>query len=193
MLRRSKFDSDATERRVVPDAAAARLLARASELAASGEAGFALADLRAAAEEAGIPSHAFEAALAEEQRRGGLASAPAVGGPLRHLRRSWAVAAAGAGALLIALAVLVASPEPIPTAEEAIVLRCLAPGEAAELIRPLMRARSSSAEYRPASAPRVLTIRGTPDDLERAKARLAEHERRASSTCTTPPVATTSP
>jgi hypothetical protein len=155
-------------------------------------AGFAVRDLRAAAAEAGIPAQAFDAALAEHQRdrvSNGLAAEPAIGRALGYVRRTRTLATAAVAALLIALGVLVVFPAPATTVEQAIVLRCLAPTEAAELVRPLLRDRSSTVQYDPARAPRVLTIRGTPDVVSRVKEALAEHERGGSSTCTASPVA----
>ena len=66
-------DSEDTER--LPDQAAQRLLARASELEAARSAELSLAELREVAREAGIGPTAFDQALAE--LRGGLAPAEA--------------------------------------------------------------------------------------------------------------------
>jgi hypothetical protein len=175
---------------VVPEAAAARLFARAGELEAAGKTGFNVADLRAAATEAGIPLQAFEAALAEwrsKQPHSVSAPAPAGRRSLRRLRGGWAVAGVGAAALLLALGLRLTSAAPAATTfTEALMLRCLAPGEAAELVRPLLRDRSSTVEYNEARAPRVLTIRGTSDVLQQAKAVLAEHEGAAPACASTP-------
>ena len=190
--RRSLVDIPLTDASVLPEAAAARLLTRASELEASGEVGFTVTELRVAAEEAGIPAHAFDAALAEHQgKQPAPPSGPAsvVRGASRSRRWPWALAAAGTAALLLVLGVRLVSPAPAMTVEEALMLRCLTPGEAAELVRPLLRDGQSTVEYNPVHAPRVLTIRGTPDVLERAKALLAERERAGSSACTPASVA----
>ena len=50
--------------------------------------------------------------------------------------------------------------------EEAFLLHCLSPGEAAELIRPLLRLGTNTIVHSPARAPRVLTIRATPAQME---------------------------
>ena len=71
-----------------------------------------------------------------------------------------------------------------PMLEEAIVLRCLSPGEAAEVVRPHLRLRTNIVVSAPAQAPRVLTVRGTPAQLEHVKAVLGEHERAGSPACT---------
>ena len=110
---------------VLPEAAAERLLARASELDAARRRGAAVSDLRAAAEEAGISPQAFDAALAE-------------------LNESDA-ATRGADA------------------------------------------------HGPTRAPRVLTIRATPERLERVKAAIAEHERAGSPACATSPATAAPP
>src|SRR4029450_3028146 len=52
---------------VLTEPVAARLLARASELDATGLAGVSVSELRAAAVEAGISTRGFDAALAETQ------------------------------------------------------------------------------------------------------------------------------
>ena len=52
----------------LPDRQAARLLERASEMDVARTGGSSVADLRAAAAEAGISAHSFDAALAEMQR-----------------------------------------------------------------------------------------------------------------------------
>ncbi|HEY0023326.1 MAG TPA: hypothetical protein VGB24_10465 [Longimicrobium sp.] len=167
------------------------LLARASELDAVRWGGSSVADLRASAAEAGISAEAFDAALAEFQRT------PRAGGPASPRRSRWAL---GAGAVALLLAgMLVGSgtgrrggggvAPGVPTIEEAIVLRCLAPGDAAELVRPVLQDRSSRVLVNPAHAPRVITIRATPALLRQAKAVLAEHEGAGSGTCAVPPPA----
>ena len=124
---------------VLPDSAAAQLLARASELDAARTAGAAVAELRAAAAEAGISTSAFDAAL-DELQEAGEARVPDVSGQQRR-RASRRALVAGVAALIAvgALAVTrIRTPAPTPMVEEALLLRCLSPGEAAELIRPIL-------------------------------------------------------
>jgi hypothetical protein len=176
-----------TER--LPEPAATQLLTRASELDAARAAVFSVADLRAAASEAGISACAFDAALAELQGTG-QAHVPDVRGQPRRRSRLWAFAAAGV-ALIAAGALAVSHRAPAgeaavpgaPMVDEAIVLRCLSPGEAAELIRPLLRLRSNTVVYAPAHAPRVLTVRGTPAQLRHVKAVLEKYEGASSPAC----------
>lgn len=78
----------------LPEEAARRLLARASELEAARNAELSVADLREAAREAGIAPGAFEQALAE--LRGRDAAALTAAGPVqsraRRLARFWPAA-----------------------------------------------------------------------------------------------------
>lgn len=181
----------APERDVLPAAAAERLLDRASRLDAAREDAVSVAHLRAAATEAGIAPAAFDAALAE--LRAG-ASPPAPPGARPPGRRVWKSIAGVAAAVLLAVGALAATgqrtradPSPaVPTVEEAILLRCLTPGEAAELVRPLIQEHASVLTVRPTTAPRVLTVRTTPAAMQRVKALLAEHERASAGACTVP-------
>jgi len=180
----------------LPQPVAERLLERASEMDAIRAAGSAVADLRAAAGEAGISTHAFDAALAELQE----AEQPRVLDVRTQRRRGlqlWAVAASA----LIAIGALAVSRTPssdaavpgVPVVEEAISLRCLSPGEAAELIRPLLQLRSNTVVYAPARAPRVLTVRATAEQLQRVKEVLEKYESAGSATCGTPPTGMATP
>jgi hypothetical protein len=75
----------------LPEEAARRLLERASELEAARSAELSVAELRAAAREAGIAPSAFEQALAEI--RGTDLSSPAAAlAPQRRLARFWPAA-----------------------------------------------------------------------------------------------------
>lgn len=157
--------------RPLPAAAAERLLARAAELDAAGGDGPRLAELRSAAAEAGISVPAFDAALAElrdaERTR-------AAGG---RRPRLWA-AAVGLAALVAVGGLTVARERPPGSAapgtvEEAFLLRCLAPGDAAELLRPLVADPAAGVVISPAHAPRVLTVRATRARLEQVRAALA--------------------
>lgn len=86
-------------RDVLPDEIASRLLARASELDALRDDDLAVADLRAAAAEAGISAPAFDAALSELRRTGRVPTSVGVPRRRRGLRLG---AAFVAGATLIA-------------------------------------------------------------------------------------------
>ena len=61
---------------------------------------------------------------------------------------------------------------PVPsTSEESILLRCLTPGEAAELIRPVLNEDGATIVVRSAQAPRVITIRATPAGMQKRRRR----------------------
>lgn len=183
----------------LPEQAAARLLTRASELDAAHAADVAVADLREAATEAGISAHAFDSALAEVQGAGSSRVSDVVR-PSRRAGRRWILGAAAAAALTVGVIATswhrtVTSADAMPTVpvvEEVIVLRCLTGGEAAELVRPLLQDRASTMRVTPA-APRVLTIRTTPAQLQRVKALLAEHERTGMGACVVPEPPTATP
>lgn len=87
---------------VIPDVLASRLLARASELDALRSDDLAIADLRAAAAEAGISGPAFDAALSELRRTGRVRTSDGV--PRRRQVLRWGTALI-AGAALIAAGV----------------------------------------------------------------------------------------
>jgi len=171
---------------VLSDPAATRLLERASELDAAGTA---LADLRAAAAEAGISSHAFDAALAElhgnEQAR-----VPDVNTQARTRPWMWVVFTVlfvllGIGAVAVARVVVptdIAGAPAGPIVEEAILLRCLSPGEAAELVRPILLLPGNTIVSSP-RAPRVLTIRATQEQLRNVRSVLDPYERPGSAAC----------
>ena len=177
----------------LPDAQAARLLERASELDAVRRNELAIADLRAAALEAGISAEAFEAALAEMQSASPSQPATAVDRPWRRRRRRALTLAAVAlimagmvGVLRERGGAVAAEVAPARLVEEAIVLQCLTPGEAATLLRPILRDGSATIRSSPSSAPRVLTIRAPQPSLEQAKKLLADHESSGSAACGLP-------
>lgn len=181
---------------VLPESAAARLLARASELDAARGAGAAVTELRAAAAEAGISARAFDAALAELHGTG-QARVPAVSGRLRRRPRTWALAAGlaaliGAGALAVTQTRVPAGAA-APVVEEAFLLRCLSPGEAAELIRPLLTLPTNGIVYSPAHAPRVLTVRATPAQIQNARSVLDRYESAGSPACAPGPAPAVNP
>jgi hypothetical protein len=184
---------------VLPDAATARVLARASELDALRSSGSSVAELRAAAAEAGISPEAFDAALAELHDTPASKPVAPTRSPRRlHLRLgATAIALIVGGTLLVGRMLVPArvnAPAP-PVAgmiEEAILVRCGSPGEAATLIRPLLRSPTNILTMTP-RAPRVLTIRATPEQMQRVKAALDEYQRGESASCTVPQGAATTP
>jgi hypothetical protein len=186
-------DPDEREADVLPEPVADRLLSRASELDAARAAGAAVSDLRAAAVEAGISAPAFDAALAELRRaEDAKVRAPEAKPRRRRLRIFAALAAVlitiGTFAFMRTItpsdAAQVAGP---PMVEETILLECLDPGEAAALIRPILNLRMNTVVHSPADAPRVLTIRATPQQLQRVKSLLDERERPGSPACASRP------
>ena len=182
---------DHGDREILPHAVAERLLARASVLDATNASGSTVAALRAAAMEAGISAGAFDAALAEVREERAPAPAPEAGARPRRGVRMWAIAAAIVAVLAGVRLVVPAGPDyapaapPLPMVEEPVLLQCLSPGEAAELIRPFLDLPQNSVEYR-REAPRVLTIRGTPDQIETARSVLERYESAGSATCARP-------
>ena len=95
-------DQDRNAERL-PEEAARRLLARASELEAARGAELSVAELRDAAREAGIAPSAFEQALAELRARGPAATAGPVASRVPRLARFWLVALIFAALLSILL------------------------------------------------------------------------------------------
>lgn len=172
---------------VLSERTAAQLLARASELDHVRGAGVTVADLRVAATEAGIAVPAFDAALAEVQRQLPVHAGRIPGGRI--------VTAAAVVAVLVGAATLAvmargapsgpASVATAPFRDEAIVLHCLTPAEAAEIIRPLLTLPANLVLVRPTEASRVLTLRATAKQLSQVKERLAPYEVGGSPTCTT--------
>lgn len=174
----------------LPPAAAERVLERASRLDAARADAVPVPHLRAAAVEAGIAPGAFDTALAELRAED--VPRPSAGSTSGRRTRRWLAGAAAAvvlaaGGLAAAWAGTGANTSPaVPTVEEGVLLRCFTPGEAAELVRPLLADRVSTVRVNPQLAPRVLTIRTTTEKLARAKALLAEHERTGARACAVP-------
>jgi hypothetical protein len=181
---------------VLSDAVAAHLFARASALdAAGGRAGATVTQLRAAAAEAGISDRAFDAALAELPGAGQARDPEVSGWPRRRLR-IWALAVGTAAVIaagVLAVTQRQASTGAAPMVEEAFLLRCLSPAEAAELVRPLLRLPTNSVVYSAARAPRVLAIRATPAQIQTVRSVLGQYERTASPVCAPAPVPTVTP
>ena len=158
------------EREALPNQLSERLLARAAELDAAQRVGANIAELRAAAAEAGISSAAFDTALDELRAS---QQAPAVQAPRQRPR-------IGGLALGLLAVILVGSfaigravvPAPLPTIEESFLLRCLPVGEAAELVRPMLEPNAGMVMASPTSAPRVLRVRTTPDQMPVVRAML---------------------
>jgi hypothetical protein len=167
--------------------AADRLLARAAELDAAHRDGATIAELRAAAAEAGISALGFDAALTElhsPERAQVLSSRR----PRRKLRL-WA-AAIGLAGLVAAGALAVTRERTTPgafsqaaTVEEAFLLHCLSPTDAAELIRPLITDRSTHVVIAPAHAPHVLTVRATRARLQQVRALLERSDGAGAPAC----------
>jgi type II secretory pathway component GspD/PulD (secretin) len=162
-----------------------RLLERASELDAVYRAGGTVAELRAAAVEAGISARAFDEALAELRPTEDTPLAEASAQPPRR-SRLWPIAA-GALALIAVGAIGVArSPTPVgaapPMVEQAFLLRCLSPGQAAELVRPLLDLPANTVVYSPERAAGMLTIRATQEQIENVRSVLNKLDTR-SPTC----------
>ena len=181
-------------RRVDPDAEilsereAAHLLARASELDAARQRGARVAELRAAADEAGISNVAFNAALLE-MRNAGQVQAPEGSRPAGRRPRRWGLTAALAtllaiGALYATRRSLPADAAPGPMVEEVLRLRCLSAEEALALLRPVLAANPNTLVTSRRDAPRVLDVRATPAEMERVRAAIAEYENSAQSSCT---------
>jgi hypothetical protein len=151
------------------------LLSRAAEL--DGAQSTQVGTLRAAAIEAGIQPEAFDAALAEV-RAGGATPAQSP--------RGWLMLSGALGvAVLLAFGIVAASIDVRPsvrTVEQTFMLRCLAPGDAAAVVRPLMNSAASQIVISP-HAPHVLTVRTTPDQMQRVRAAL---DRQDGAACQTP-------
>ncbi|MEW5916674.1 MAG: hypothetical protein AB1762_09720 [Gemmatimonadota bacterium] len=174
------------EHEVLPEHVASRLLTRASELDAARRASAAVAELRAAATEAGISSAAFDAALSELREE---AQLPQVRKAPTRRFPVWKFTVAVTA--ILAIGVVRALFPPAGPArgmeEEAFLLRCLTPGQAAELLRPHLRLPENAILHGP-HAPGVLTIHGTPEQLRGVRTLLDKYEGNGSS-CDVPPPA----
>lgn len=155
---------------VLPRPVAERLLKRASELDAVRNAGSAVAELRAAAAEAGISSDAFEAALGELQQ----AERPApVAQKSARRWRGLFMGLAGIGALFLAAATIfiparMIAPASTAMVEQAVQLNCIPSREAVDLITPILSNRANTIKVSPDG--RALTVRATPEQLQRVRA-----------------------
>jgi hypothetical protein len=160
---------------LLPQGVAERLLARASEL----DAGSAdVAQLRQAAQEAGISNAAFDAALAEIRSEKVTIRDEDAEDHYRPVRRFTALLIGIIVAAAVGLVVLRAAPSqvevPANVVETTITLRCLTAAQAAGMVRPLL---GSEGLIRIApGAPRTLNLRGTLPQLERARALLEQRD-----------------
>ena len=179
-------DRRPAEPNVLSESDATRLLQRASELDAASSAHLQLAELRAAATQAGISANAFDAAL--EELQAAKSRVVAESEPTPRPRRRWTVLVAIA-AVLGAFGVF-GSMRVVPAAqasaiEEVFLLRCLSPGEARALISPIL-ARSGAA-YAPANARRVLVVRASQPQIDKVRSILEKEEAPGSTACAVRP------
>ena len=167
---------------------ATRVLERASEIDAQGGPPARVAELRAAALEAGISASAFDAALKEMQHAQQSAAARVPGMPIASRRRwLWGVTTGLVmffiGGLLVTR--MVAPPSSTAaTTEEAFLLQCLSPADAAALVRPIISDASSSVRITDA-APNTITISATADRMARVQEVLATQD---AASCALPPM-----
>ncbi|MEO8622754.1 MAG: hypothetical protein ABI625_16905 [bacterium] len=160
----------------------------------------AVADLRAAAMEAGISPAAFDAALAELNSNTG-APVPSVREQPRRRPRLFpfvfaalALLAVGWVTLRLVVPVREGAAPSTPMLTEPIMLNCLSPDEAAGLIRPLLPLPSNKVVGFSGQAGRVLTVHATPAQLRMVKAALEKYEGTASSpACARPPAPAATP
>lgn len=163
-----------------------RLLERATELDSAYRASGTVAELRAAAIEAGISGAAFDAALAE-LRDAERSRVPVAQAPTRQ-RRPWRAVAAAIMALLAIGSVGLARNAPPTSAstliiEESIELRCLSSSQAAELARPYLGLPTNTVTYSPERRPGVLTIRATREQVDNVRAALNRNDGAGSPAC----------
>lgn len=178
------------EVQVLDEPLAVRVLARASELESILGSGVPVPDLRAAAAEAGISTRAFDAALAEVQNAE-RTHTPHSSAPRSRRRLTGPVTAVVTFLLVVATLAVgrTVAPAPVPATgpivEEAFLLRCLSPIQAAELIRPVLRDRNNATIYA-GNAPGIVRVRVTPQDMQRARSVIDKYEAPGSPACTVP-------
>jgi hypothetical protein len=164
---------------VLTESARERVLRRAAEIDAAR--GSQVADVRAAAVEAGISSDAFDQAIAELESE----STPAVRRPRSRLQRTWLRVSAAIVAALLAFAtmrLLAPAPASVAMVEESFALKCLPAGQAAELVRPLVA--PNGAVFTRGDDSRIITVRGTGEQLARVQPAL---DQRDAAACPVPP------
>lgn len=188
----SNHSPESPDRKVLPKSDAERLLARASELDVARRAGLAVDELRAAATEAGISPQAFDAALAEmrgarKPPHDGLMTLPSLLGRWRLIALvAFLISCAGLVFVQRRASAIAAEAISARTVEESILLRCLAPAEAAEIMRPLLSQPWNTIVINPESSPNRVRVRGRPFELSRAKAELATYEGDGAGACPVP-------
>lgn len=164
---------------VLTESARERVLRRAAEIDAAR--GSQVADVRAAAVEAGISSDAFDQAIAELESE----SAPAVRRRRSPLQRTWLRVSAAIVAALLAFVIMrlaAPAPESVAVTEQSFVLRCLPEQQAAELLRPVLGPNATVVTRGEGSG--IITVRGTPSELEAARSVI---EGREATACPVPP------
>lgn len=170
------------QREVLPVKQAEELLARASELDVANASGSAIADLRQAAQEAGISAQSFDAALAEMHD---VPRKPAVPAPRRTRRRMIIGAVLGFLTAITVNSLRHPSSSLTPASSlvtEDMVLKCITPEDAAQLIRPVLQKPAATVVISGAPGTRVLTVKATRDQMQQAKATIDRYEAN-SATC----------
>jgi hypothetical protein len=172
MQRRGPAKPDAE---LLPKQAAERLLARASELDAARHDSAALTDLRAAAAEAGISAESFDEALAE-LRAADEAQVPEVSTVTRPRLGVRTLALGATAAILLLIGVFMTTRlVSVPTSvAQTFPVRCLTPGQVAELMRPVL-GNTGTFAYNP-QVPGTVTIRGTPEQIASARSLLERND-----------------
>lgn len=165
-----------------------RLLERASELDAAYRAGGTVAELRAAAMEAGISAPAFDAALAELRAAEQAPLVETTAAPRRRSRPWAAVAAALAAVIAVGTVGVTRMVIPADAAsamvKQTFMLRCLSPGQAAGLVRPLLDLPANTIVFSPDRDAGRLTIRATREQIENVQSVLNKNDGVGSPACT---------
>lgn len=176
------------EQKVLAELDAKRVLSRAIELEHARSAGSTVADLRAVAGEVGVSAGSFDAALAE------LDESKQTPAAAKRKRPSWRVRLSvifGAVIALFAFYVFMRVPaeqamvSTVRNIEEAIMLRCLSPDEAGEMIRLALGPSIRNVELRGRPGSRLLIVRATREQMQKVKALLDEQQAAGSTACTT--------
>lgn len=167
------------DRSVLPGSLAARILERASEIDAQNGSRAQIAELRAAALEAGISGAAFDTALEELRHTQITAPLRSQGLPIAsRKRRLWGTVA---GIFIVLVGGVLVHRMVFPprtmvgTTEEVILLRCLSTGDAAAIVRPIVSDANSSVHITD-DAPHTITVRTTPDRMARVKTALSAQD-----------------
>ena len=175
------------EQKVLAESDAKRVLSRAIELEHVRTAGSTVAELRAVAGEVGVSAGSFDAALAELDES---KQAPV---PVKQTRTPRRVRLSVIGGALVALFAFFvfmripaeqASVPAVPSIEEAIMLRCLSPDEAGEMIRLALGPSVRNVQLRGRPGSRLLIVRATPEQMQKVKSLLDEKQAAGSIACT---------